>query len=145
MTERNLGEETFYFILYLVGDSLSLREIMEGTKDRILVAGTGEQDMGKWIARPTFLSTQDHLPRGWYYSQLTGPSCVNHHQSRKFPTGLPMGNLLEACSQFRFIPDNSSLCQVDNKTQTSKQNPTRHRHIHPWGRTGRSEVTSHRR
>ena len=97
---------------------------MEGMKDRILVAGTGEQAMRKWIAQPTFLSTQDHLPRDWYHSQLTGPSRINH-QSRKFPTGLPMGNLLEAGSQFRFIPDNSSLCQVDNKTkQTSKQSPT---------------------
>lgn len=52
---KKVGEETFYFVSYLIGDSLPLREVVEGTKDRILVAGTGEQAMGKWVTQPTFL------------------------------------------------------------------------------------------
>ena len=41
--QKQLGEERVYFILPILGNTLSLREVREESQDRMLEAGTSTQ------------------------------------------------------------------------------------------------------
>lgn len=117
MTKDNLGREGFMCLTYPGPQSTEgSQERHSKQKPRAETEAETIQEhclpaCSLWFAQHTFLYTPG-LPTWGCHS----PQWPINHSSRKFPTDLPTGHLMEAFSQSRVLfPDNSSLCQINKK------------------------------
>ena len=120
------GRKSVFWLSY---HSLSLREFGAETQieqdretraDTQIMEGCCLLACSSRLAQPAFLyipiTTCSEMALLIVHSALH----VNH-ESRRCPTDLPAGNLMEAFSQLRFLsPDDSISCQIDKTHQYSK-------------------------